>query len=278
VRRRREIRFTRAEVHDVRFTGCTFSGNAGIGLYVHKALGVAVSDAAVENSVVEDNSQGIVMSGVEGVFISGNQVTSHVEKAKSGIALGEGTRRATVTGNRLERNFRGIIAAGASEVDIRGNTVVGGGPVAGGGEDADGIVCRGLRGILPDACVIASNEVRSVAGSGIVAQLVSGLRIEGNTVEASGQRGLLLRSAVRNEVRGNKVHGASRESANRFDGIELTQSADENQVTGNEVRETASMRSPIRVGADCQGNRLSDNLVTAAGRPPTQVAQVREEP
>lgn len=250
-----------AQVHGVHFRGCTFSGNAGIGLYVHKALGDAVSDASVEDSVVESNDQGIVMAGVEDVFVVANRVGGHVGKGKSAIALGEGTRRATVTGNRLEGNFRGIVAAGATEVEIRGNTVEGTRPAAsaGGGDDGDGIVCRGLKGMLPGACTIADNEVRQAAGSGILAMLVSGLRIEGNTVDSSGQRGLFLRSAVNNDVRNNKVLGASGEVRGRYDGIELAQSANDNRVIGNEVKSAAAMRSAIRVGADCRGNEVSGN-------------------
>jgi parallel beta-helix repeat protein len=129
----------------------------------------------------------------------------------------------------------------------------------GGGEDGDGIVCRGLRGVLAGACVIADNEIRQVAGSAIVAMLVSGLRIEGNTVEGSGQRGVLLRGAGNNDVRRNKVLGASLESRGRYDGIELAQSANDNRIVGNEIRSTAGMRAGIRVGADCRGNEVSGN-------------------
>ncbi len=86
----------------------TFSGNAGIGIYVHRALGVAVSDVSLESNAVSDNGQGIVAAGVDGISIVGNHVTGHQGHAKSGIALGDDTTHATVSRNELAANFRGM--------------------------------------------------------------------------------------------------------------------------------------------------------------------------
>ncbi len=54
------------------------------------------------------------------------------------------------------------MSAGATGVEIRDNEVSGLGGAS--TEDADGIVCRGLTGLLHGACVVADNVVRNVAG------------------------------------------------------------------------------------------------------------------
>ena len=104
-----------ARCSDVRIRRCTFAGNAGVGLYVHRAKGDAVVDATVEDSVVEDNGHGIVMVERRG-RLDRQQPRErpprpgHVRRSSS-----RGTaRRAVVTGNQLEGNFRGILSAGAT--------------------------------------------------------------------------------------------------------------------------------------------------------------------
>ena len=252
-----------ASVRHVRFRRSTFVGNAGVGLYVHRALGVAVEDATVEDSRVEANDQGIVASGVLGVTITGNTVLGHHARGRSGIALGEGTVRALVAGNTLEGNLRGIVSAGASEVEVRENVVVGTGPASGfgAGDDGDGIVCRGLKAMVPEACVIVGNTVRRCAGSGLVAALVSQVRLVDNIVEETGQRGIHLRSTTASLVSGNHVSRIGLEAPGRYDGIELTQSANGNTVTSNVCRLGGGMRNAIGVGPGCVGNQVVSNTV-----------------
>jgi nitrous oxidase accessory protein NosD len=252
-----------ASVRNVRFRGNTFVGNAGVGLYVHRALGVAVANASIEDNLVEANHQGIVVAGVEGVLIARNRVRGHQGRARSGIALGDGTTMASVLDNELENNYRGIVSAGATTVEIRGNTILGTGPgaFAGAGEDGDGIVCRGLRSLLPEACVVEANTIRHCAGSGVVAQLVSGVRILDNTIEDAGQRGVYLRSATQSLVSGNHVSRIGLEAQGRYDGIELSHSANANQITGNVCRLGGGMRNPIGIGVGCVANVVASNTV-----------------
>ena len=252
-----------AQVRRLRFRRSTFLGNAGVGLYVHRGLGVAVEETTVEDSRVQDNDQGIVASGVSGVTITDSSVVGHRARGRSGIALGDGTARALVVRNRLEGNFRGIVSAGASEVEIRENVVTGTGfePGFGRGEDGDGIVCRGLKAMVPGACVVAGNTVSRCAGSGIVAALVSQVRLVDNTVEESGQRGIHLRSTTASVVSGNHVSRIGLEASLRYDGIELSQSANENVVTSNVCRLGGGMRNAIGVGPGCVGNQVVSNTV-----------------
>lgn len=252
-----------AAVRHVRFRRSRFLDNAGVGLYVHVALGEAVEDATLEDSRVEGNDQGIVASGVVGLTIIGNTIVGHRARGRSGIALGDGTARALVARNHLEDNLRGIVSAGASDVEIRENEVVGTGVLSGfgAGEDGDGIVCRGLKAVVPSACVVRDNTVRRCAGSGLVAALVSEVRLLDNTVEEVGQRGIHLRSATASLVSGNHVSRIGLEASLRYDGIELTQSANANTITGNVCRLGGGMRNAIGVGPGCVGNQVVSNTV-----------------
>jgi parallel beta-helix repeat protein len=248
------------EVREVHLRECTFTGNAGVGLYVHKGKGVAVADAMVERSTVADNALGIVMVDVQGVSITDNRVSGHRGKGRSGIVVG-GTSSATVAGNELQDNTRGILSAGATGVDIRGNTVVGAGLEPGAGETADGIVCLGSATVSQGACVVSGNTVRQCGGSGIVAQLVSRVRLEDNTVEDVGQRGLLLHSTSESEVRANSVARTGVEKPGAYDAIELIASSSGNQITSNVIRLGPGPRSAIGVCPACRGNVVTGNVV-----------------
>jgi parallel beta-helix repeat protein len=248
-------------VSTVRVRRCTFSGNAGVGLYVHRGRGEAVTEASVEDSVVEDNGHGIVMVGVENISIANNRVSGHGREATSGIALGD-TSRASVTGNRLDGNFRGILSSRAAGVMIQGNTVVGTGPdrTAGASGDASGIVCLGPSPTEQAACSVVGNTVRRSAGSGIVAQLASRVRLQDNTVEESGQRGVLLRAASFGEVKGNSVT-ASGLQGGAHAAIELTESASDNVITTNVIRLGAGTQRAIAICPGCRRNEVSGNVV-----------------
>lgn len=250
------------EVRGVVFRRSTFEGNAGVGLYMHRALGLTVADVTAEDNVVRGNDQGVVASGVDGARILRNRVSGHRVRGRSGIALGDGTVRAQVAQNVLEDNLRGIVAAGATEVTIARNTVVGTGPLsgAGAGDDGDGIVCRGLKGVLEGACTVSDNTVRRVAGNGILAQLVSRVTVTDNAVSEAGQRGVLLRSALGSEVRGNRLSQVGLESPGRYDAIELLSSAHDNLVADNTARVGATARSAVGVGPGCLRNRVFGNV------------------
>ena len=250
------------EVRQVIFRRSTFEGNAGVGLYMHRALGVTVADVTAEDNVVRGNDQGIVASGAEGARIVRNRVSGHRARGRSGIALGDGTTRAEVLDNVLEDNLRGIVAAGATGVTIARNTVVGTGPLAGvgAGDDGDGIVCRGLKGVLEGACTVSHNTIRWVAGNGIAAQLVSRVSVADNVVSETGQRGVFLRSTLASEVRGNRVSAVGLESPGRYDAIELQASAHDNLIAENACRPGASGREAVGVGPGCLRNRVFGNV------------------
>jgi nitrous oxidase accessory protein NosD len=251
-----------ASVIGIRFASCTFTRNAGVGLYVHRGLGDAVSDVLVSGNLVQNNDQGIVVADVERASITDNEIVGHRGPAKSGIAIGGGTG-VLVADNDLLDNFRGIISAGATAVQILRNSVTGTGPIPGldQGEDGDGIVCRGIRSPLAGACVVTGNIVRRCAGSGIVALLLSRAQILDNVVDTTGQRGLHFRYTSLSEARGNAISGSGLEAPGYYYAVELAQYSDGNLVTGNVIRLGSGARAAIGVGANCRSNRLLGNVV-----------------
>ena len=249
-------------VRNVHFVGCTFSGNAGVGLYVHRGQGVGNADVTVKDSVIEGNGYGIVASHLEGLLIQGNRVSSHPGKGRSGIVLGENTARASIVDNTLQDNHRGILTVEAAGLTIRGNTIVGLGATVGAGDDGHGIDCRGpQRSASAEPSVVAGNTVHSFPGSGLTTYLLSNLRLLDNVVEGTGRRGLHLRATSHSEVRGNDVSGTGLEAPGRYDGIELEQASSHNRIVANRIRRGAAMRNPIGITRDCVGNQVLDNLV-----------------
>jgi parallel beta-helix repeat protein len=118
-----------------------------------------------------------------------------------------------------------------------------------------------LQAVVSEACVVAGNTVRRCAGSGIVAALVSQVRLLDNTVEETGQRGIHVRSASASLVSGNHVYQVGLEAPGRYDGIELSHSANGNTITSNVCRLGGGMRQAIGVGAGCVGNQVTSNTV-----------------
>lgn len=251
-----------ASVIGIRFAGCAFTGNAGVGLYVHRGLGDAVSDVFVTGSLVQDNDQGIVVAGVEHASIADTEILGHRGPAKSGIVVGDSTG-VLVADNDLQDNFRGILSAGATAVQILRNSVTGTGPIPGleQGEDGDGIVCRGIRSPLAGACVVIGNVVHRCPGSGILALLVSRVQILDNVVDTTGQRGLHFRYTSLSEARGNVISGSGLEAPGYYYAVELAQYSDGNVVTENVIRLGSGARAAIGVGANCRSNRLLGNVV-----------------
>jgi parallel beta-helix repeat protein len=251
------------QVRNVRFTGCRFAGNAGVGLYVHRGLGTAVAGMVVERSVIEKNAVGIVAAGVQGVTITANRVVGHLGPRRFGISLGPGTAQALVSGNLVESNFRGILSSGATGVQILGNTVVGTGPTdAAAAVGSDGIACLGTDRMLAGACVVANNVVRRPSANGIVTWLVSNVQVLNNSIQDAGHRSIHLRSTATSEVRGNNLSGSGREPPPaRYDAIELEEASNLNRVISNVIHFSGGMRSPISVAPDCKGNWVLANEV-----------------
>ena len=249
------------QVRNVTFRGCTFRGNANAGLYLHRALGVAVAGARVEDSVAEGNEFGIVTSGVTDVTIRNNRVLGHRSRTAAGIIVGD-TDGPLIEGNRLEGNFRGIFSAAATAAEIRDNTIEGAGPADGGnGDKGDGIVCLGSRGLLDEGCRITQNTIRRCAGSGIYVQLAARVQIHDNTVAETGQRGIFLHSVAESEVSGNSVSTVGREAAAAFDAIELGSGSSGNTISGNVIRPGPRARQAIGICANCRNNRVTGNTV-----------------
>ncbi|HEY6548315.1 MAG TPA: right-handed parallel beta-helix repeat-containing protein [Vicinamibacteria bacterium] len=251
-----------AFVRDVRFERVTVVRNAGIGLYIHRGRGERVSGASVSDSVIQGNAHGIVVDEVEGLRVVETRVAEHRERAHAGIAV-EQVTGAVITDNDLSGNFRGIYSAGSTAVEIRRNVILGTGPQVGeeSGEDGEGIVCRGLFSPLANSCVVANNVVRRAAGSGILALLVSGVRLLDNQIDETGQRGVQLRYTSRGEVRGNVVSRTGLEAPRRYDALEIAQFSDANLVSANVIRLGAGARRALGIEANCRGNRVLDNVV-----------------
>jgi parallel beta-helix repeat protein len=249
------------QVRNVTFRRCTFRGNAGGGLYLHRALGVAVAGARVEDSVAEGNAFGIVISGVSDVTVRNNRVLGHRGRTTSGIIVDD-TARPLVESNRLEGNFRGIFSVNATAAEIRGNTIEGAGPADGGnGDRGDGIVCLGPRASQDDGCLVSENTIRRCAGSGIYVQLAARARLHDNVVAETGQRGIFLRTASASEVSGNSVSAVGAEASAAFDAIELGFGSSGNTVSGNVIRPGPRARQAIGICADCRDNQVTGNTV-----------------
>jgi nitrous oxidase accessory protein NosD len=253
-----------AAVQNVRFSGCSFTRNAGNGLYVHRGKGGSVFGATVVDSLVQGNGNGIVVADTDQVTIARNRVVGHNGPARSGIAVGRGTRHG-ISDNELLGNRRGILTADATEVDIRDNTVVGTGPNPQGGEgsgvDGDGIVCRGTRSPVTGACVVDGNHVRACAGSGILTHLVARVRVAGNIVEQTGQSGILTRYTSSSHLEDNVVSGIGQEAPRHYDAINLLQYSDANVVTRNVLRLGSTANRAVGVSANSRGNRVFANVV-----------------
>lgn len=249
------------QVHDVHIRKCTFSGNAGVGLYVHRGKGDVVKGATIEDSVVENNRQGIVVVSVESVSILNNRVSGHPLAATSAVVVGD-TASPTVRGNHLEGNFRGILSAGATGAVIQENTVVGTGPegAAGASADANGIVCLGPSSSAESACTVTGNTVRRCAGSGVVAQEVSRVSFRDNTIEEVGQRAVLLRGAHNSRVEGNKTSATGRLGP-EYPAIELSQSSSDNVIATNVIHMGTASREAIAICPACRRNEVNGNVV-----------------
>lgn len=244
-------------VRRVRLSDNVVEGNAGIGVYIHRAMGVSVAEASVERSTIQGNGQGIVVSEVEGFTLSGNKVLNH--SGKGGIVLGAVTQ-GLLAENTLEGNYHGIFSAGANGLEIRGNIIVGRGPVPERADESAGITCLGLAG-SGAGCVVAGNTVRNTAGSGIVSQSVRESKIFDNVIEAAGLSGILLRSTSSSEIRGNTVSGTGVLRPRAHDGIELVTNSNNNVVISNTIRNTTNMRQPIGIGPGCVGNQVVQNII-----------------
>jgi parallel beta-helix repeat protein len=250
------------QVRNVSFRRCTFRGNAGGGLYLHRALGIAVAGARVEDSVAEGNAFGIVISGVSDVTIRNNRVLGHRGRTAAGIIVDD-TESPLVERNRLEGNFRGIFSVKATAAEIRGNTIEGAGPKDGGnGDRGDGIVCLGSGPRdLAEGCRVTENTIRRCAGSGIYVQLAAHVRLHDNAVAETGQRGIFLRTTSASEVSGNSVSAVGGEAGATFDAIELGFGSSANTISGNVIRPGPRARQAIGICADCRDNRVTGNTV-----------------
>jgi hypothetical protein len=251
------------QVRNLAFKGCSFVGNANVGLYVHPGLGLGALEVSVSDSVVEDNGYGIIMNGVDGAAILSTRVVRNRKKGSSGIVFGDDTRRAVASGNVLQDNLRGILVAGSKDVEIRSNTVTGPGPMPPDGiSDArDGIVCLGLKGLLESACVVAGNTVRGWPGSGLVGQLVSRIQFVDNTVEDVGRRGVSLQGTTESDVRGNVIKGTGQGAPGQYDAIELLASSSRNRIVANTIHRRPTMRKAIGIGVGCTGNLVEGNTI-----------------
>lgn len=247
-------------VDNFRFANNFVTGNAGNGLYIHQGLGVLVSNATVERNTVANNGHGIVAMQVQGITVSNNRVSGHRGRRKAGIHLGN-VANGVVSGNIVANNYRGIFTVGG-RAEIRANTVFGMGPIAGAGDEANGITCLGYNGVSTGSCVVASNTVRRASSNGIMAQDVNSVRILNNVVEDSGLRGIYLRRSSSNDVSGNAVRRSGYAEPGQNDGIEMAFDANNNVVAQNAIHANTAMRTPIGVGPGCDGNEIRQNTVT----------------
>ena len=106
--------------------------------------------------------------------------------------------------------------------------------------------------------MIVANSVKGSPASSIVVQQVSLFRLQDNTIEQSGQRGLLLSAASHGEARGNSILASGLQGA-AYAAIELAQSSSDNVVANNVIRFGSGSRLGIQVCPACRRNEITGN-------------------
>ena len=249
----------------MRFDGCSFTRNAGNGLYIHRGTGGSVFGATVVDSLVEGNGNGIVVADTDQVTIARNRVVGHNGPARSGIAVGRGTRHG-ISDNELLGNRRGILTADAS------------------GGRHPGQHRRGHRAPTPRAARARETTATAssaagpdrrhrrlrrgrqprarCAGAGILTLLVTKVRVAGNIVEQTGQSGILTRYTSYSELErqrdlGHRPGGSPSLRRDRPAAVLRRERRHPQRAAARLDRATRG----VGVSANSRGNRVFANVV-----------------
>jgi hypothetical protein len=126
--------------------------------------------------------------------------------------------------------------------------------------------------------VVAGNTIQGWPGSGLVAQLVSGVSFLDNTIEDVGRWGIHMRGTAESEARGNSISAIGQAAPGSFDAIRVELSSRNNRVVGNTIVRSPALREPVGVGVGCTGNVVDDNVVLdGAGRAATATDSRRRQ-
>jgi nitrous oxidase accessory protein NosD len=235
------------EVRNVHFRRCTFRGNANVGLYLHRALGVRVANASVQHSLVEANGYGIVASRVDGITIRNNRVRGHRGRKTPAIVVGE-SERPVIAGNVLDDNYRGIFSAGATAAEIRENTSWTG------AADARARTAGTASSPAAVSARLAADNGSCCAGSG---SWPSSSRVRLRTRQGSTARHLPPPPPAARSNPPPRWSGAG----GRYDAIELGFVSSDNTIATNVIRLGAGTRQAIGICAACRGNQVTGNVV-----------------
>lgn len=230
----------------------TISG-CGSGIRIRSIISADAADSTNLAGVVTNASQ--TMSNVA---ITGNTITGGGSYDDAILLFGESTGRivgAEITGNIIDTvgaSENGIRVQYADQYTVATNTIrsVGG---------------TGISQEQVTGGVVGPNRIYSVGASGISCDTGTGIQIAGNTVREAGVNGIHVLSGSDIQVQNNYVKGASRTASGSW-GIRCSTSVDALLITGNKIRKFGSgneVAAGIGITSTCTnvkryGNDLAD--------------------
>ncbi len=219
------------------------------------------------NTVTDNNGNGIDLYKVSGSLVSGNHVNNNGINDGSGIVVGN-CRNDDVIGNQLDQNNLGIRVVGSADssgntdsynINVSSNTITG----STGGS--------GITLITTINCVIQDNVLQSNAGNGIVSSSNTDplhpymgnnqLQMVNNTVIDNGQNGFELHTLYNCTVLSNHINN------NAFGGIFFEGSHDslvtDNQLYNNTNGITSYDDWSAKGKNDSYNMNVSSNVITS---------------
>lgn len=230
----------------------TISG-CGSGIRIRSIISADAADSTNLAGTVTNASQ--TMSNVA---ITGNTITGGGSYDDAILLYGESTGRivgAEITGNIIDTvgaSENGIRVQYADQYTVATNTIrsVGG---------------TGISQEQVTGGVVGPNRIYSVGASGISCDTGTGIQIAGNTVREAGVNGIHVLSGSDIQVQNNYVKGASRTASGSW-GIRCSTAVDALLITGNKIRKFGSgneVAAGIGITSTCTnvkryGNDLAD--------------------
>lgn len=212
---------------NVTFSGCTFYGNAGNGLYLQKGLGTDSSHISVIDCFAQGNTlTGIGLAGAIDVFLAGNHaLTNGLHGISANLVQG-----LIIQGNMAQGNTqKGIFSSG-----IQGNVVITGNQSQNNGDT--GIDINSTANNIGEAITLANNN----SISNLVGFDIRGVRIlmGQNRSEFNLNEGLNGSSLFNSLISGNAFVQNGMAANNTYANMSIGTSS-RVKVTGNLIRKSA---------------------------------------
>jgi hypothetical protein len=232
----------------------TISG-CGAGIRIRTIISADAADSTNLSGTVTNASQALST-----VAITGNTISATGSYDDAILLYGESTGRivgATVNGNVIDTvggSENGIRVQYADHYTFSGNTIksVGG---------------TGISQEQVTGGVVTGNRVYQPTASGISCDTGTGVQITGNTVREAGVNGIHILSGSDIQIQNNFAKGASRTASGSW-GIRCSTSVDGLLVTGNKVRKYGSgneVAAGIGITSTCTNVRRYGNDLLDTG-------------